>query len=162
MEGFLRVDTSLVTSIVGVMFWDKLSLVRRMRERKRSSFPVSKWKTLGETIQTYLEHGVWTQAENREKIDSVYVWEFWRDVECVLISVNAVHCAFFAGISVQFNGEHIRCCKSVLESDTLEKPKNCWLKWTKCISVFYFYSILFCPMLKNCFLFRTCAEQVAV
>lgn len=39
----------------------------------------------------------------------------------MLISVNAVHCAFFAGISVQFNGEHIRCCKSVLESDSWVK-----------------------------------------
>ena len=42
MEGFLRVDTSLVMSVVGVMFWDKL--VRGIEGERL--LPVSKWETL--------------------------------------------------------------------------------------------------------------------
>lgn len=42
MEGFLRVDTSLVMSVVGVMFWDKL--VRGIEGERL--LPVSKQETL--------------------------------------------------------------------------------------------------------------------
>lgn len=85
MEGFLQVDTSLVISVVRVMFLDKLRLVRGIeREGKRGSLPVSKWKTLvaksGQDGRNDTNRarsaGFGPRPENRDKIDSVYVWEF--------------------------------------------------------------------------------------
>lgn len=63
---------------------------------------------MGETIQTDLERGFWTGAENREKIDSVYVGEFIAgefsgDAGCLLISINTVQHFSQAAESISSN-----------------------------------------------------------
>lgn len=98
MEGFLRADTFLVMSFVGVMFWDKGGGgVGQGKRRKRKMegeglLPVSKWRTLvsksGQDGRNGTnrapERGVWTWARGTQtKLIVFMLLDFWVDAGCV-------------------------------------------------------------------------------